>query len=294
MDHHVDDDGRAEHGRHGADADLGRREGRAGDQIAEQAERAAAEEGRRDEDERLGRPEQGFHEVRHGDADKGNRPGERRHAGGQDAREQDQRRAERAQVDAHVLRVHLAQLVGPDGLREEKGQHQRRAAGQHHGPHVLPAHAGERAERPVVQVHDVGIVGEGDDKVGQRRADIADHDAADHEQAHAPDLPGDRQHEAHREHRARERRRDQHCRRGHQPPAEQRDHGDRHRQLRAGRDAEDEGARDGVMKKRLQQIPRDRQSPAEDQRRQQPRQADLQQDPALRELSPALQDRPYF
>ena len=113
-------------------------------------------------------------------------------------------------------------------------------------------------------------------------------------EAHAPDLPGDRQHEAHREHRARERRRDQHCRRGHQPPAEQRDHGDRHRQLRAGRDAEDEGARDGVMKKRLQQIPRDRQSPAEDQRRQQPRQADLQQDPALRELSPALQDRPYF
>lgn len=62
-----------------------------------------------------------------------------------------------------------------------------------------------------MQVHDVGIVGEGDDEIGQRRADIADHDAADHEQAHAPDLPGDRQHEAHREHRARERRRDQHA-----------------------------------------------------------------------------------
>ena len=46
VEHHIDDDRRAEDGCDGADADLGGREGRARDEVAEQAERAAAEESR--------------------------------------------------------------------------------------------------------------------------------------------------------------------------------------------------------------------------------------------------------
>ena len=232
--------------------------------------------------------------MRNRNSHKGDRSGKRRHRGGEDAREHDQRRAERAQVDAHVLRVHLAQLVGPDGLREEKGQHQRRAADQHHGPHVLPAHAGERAERPVVQVHDVGIVRKRDEKIRQRRADIPDHHAADDEQAHPLDLLRDGEHEAHREHRAQKRGQNEPPGGRDDPAAEQHDHRDRDRQLCARGNAEHEGACDGIVEKRLQQISRHRQRAAQQHRRQDPRQADVEQDPALVEIPAAEKDLFYF
>ena len=122
--------------------------------------------------------EQGLHQVRHCDANKGDGAGKGRDAGGQHTGQQDQRRPEGPQGDAHILGVDLAQLVRPDGLGQQEGQQQRDAADNGHSLYVVPAHAGEGAERPVVQIHDAGIVGKGHEKIRQRRADIADHHAA--------------------------------------------------------------------------------------------------------------------
>ena len=85
MDHHVDDDGRAKNGGDGADADLRGGEGRARDEVAEKAEYAAAQKAGRKHDQGLCRMKERFHEMRDGDADKGDGAGEGRHAGGKDA-----------------------------------------------------------------------------------------------------------------------------------------------------------------------------------------------------------------
>ena len=295
MDHHVDDDGCAEHRRDGADAHLRGGEGGTGDEVAEQAEHAAAQKARRDHTERLRRLKEGFHQVRHGDAHKGDGAGKGRDAGGQHAGQQDQRRPERPQRHAHVLGVDLPQLIRPDGLGQQEGQQQRDAADSGHGLYILPAHAGEGAQRPVVQVHDAGIIGKGHEKIRQRRADIADHHAADHQQAHALDPLGDQQHEAHGYHGAHEGRRDENGGGGGLAPAQQRQHGHAHRHLRAGGDTQHEGAGDGVMEKGLQQIAGQGQRPAQDQRRQKPGQTDLHDDLALRKAHiAAQQDPPYL
>ena len=70
-DQHGDDHRRAEQGRHGADGQLHRGKGRAGDVIAEQTEYAAAQEGGRDHQNGLGGLQQHFDEVGHRDAYKG-------------------------------------------------------------------------------------------------------------------------------------------------------------------------------------------------------------------------------
>ena len=295
MDHHVDDDGCAEYRRDGADAHLCGGKGGAGDEVAKQAEHAAAQEAGWNHDERLRRFEQGFHQVRHCDADKGDGASKGRDAGGQHAGQQDKRRTEGPQGDAHVLGVDLAQLVRSDGLGQEKGQQQCDAAYTGHGLYILPAHAGEGSERPVVQVHDAGIVGEGHEKIRQRRADVADHHAADHQQAHALDPLRNQQHEAHGHHGAHERRRDEDGGGGGLAPAQQRQHGHAHRHLRSGGDTQHKGAGDGVVEKGLQQIAGQGQRPAQDQRRQKPGQTDLHDDLALRKVHiAAQQDPPYL
>ena len=55
-----------------------------------------------------------------------------------------------------------------------------------------------------MEIDNVRVVREGDDKVRDRRADIADHDTADDEHGHLVHALRNEQHEAHREHRARE------------------------------------------------------------------------------------------
>ena len=233
--------------------------------------------------------------MRHCDADKGDGASKGRDAGGQHAGQQDKRRTEGPQGDAHVLGVDLAQLVRSDGLGQEKGQQQCDAAYTGHGLYILPAHAGEGSERPVVQVHDARIVGEGHEKIRQRRADVADHHAADHQQAHALDPLRNQQHEAHGHHGAHERRRDEDGGGGGLAPAQQRQHGHAHRHLRSGGDTQHKGAGDGVVEKGLQQIAGQGQRPAQDQRRQKPGQTDLHDDLALRKAHiAAQQDPPYL
>ena len=68
--------------------------GGAGNEVAHQAERAAAEKARRNEQQRLCRVKQRLHQVRYGDADKGDGTCKRGHAGGKNARKENQRRAE--------------------------------------------------------------------------------------------------------------------------------------------------------------------------------------------------------
>ena len=233
--------------------------------------------------------------MRHCDANKGDRAGKGRDAGGQHTGQQDQRRPKSSQGDAHILGVDLTQLVRPDGLGKQEGQQQRDAADNGHSFYVVPAHAGEGAERPVVQIHDAGIVGKGHEEIRQRRADIADHHAADHQQAHALDPLGDQQHEAHGYHSAHEGRRDENGGGGGLATAQQRQHGHAHRHLRAGGDAQHEGACDGVVEEGLQQIAGQGQRPAQDQRRQKPGQTDLHNDLALGKARiAAQQDPPYL
>ena len=233
--------------------------------------------------------------MRHCDANKGDGAGKGRDAGGQHTGQQDQRRPEGPQGDAHILGIDLAQLVRPDGLGKQEGQQQRDAADNGHSLYVVPAHAGEGAERPVVQIHDAGIVGKGHEKIRQCRADIADHHAADHQQAHALDPLGDQQHEAHGYHSSHEGRCDENGGGGGLATAQQHQHGHAHRHLCAGGDAQHEGARDGVVEEGLQQIAGQGQRPAQDQRRQEPGQTDLYDDLALGKANIApQQDPPYL
>ena len=200
--------------------------------------------------------------MRDGDADKGDGAGEGRHAGGKHARKEDERRAEGLEGNAKVLRVHLAQLIGADGLREKENEHERRAADDGHGSDIFPAHAGKRAHRPVMKVYDVGVVCEGDKKIGRRRADVADHHAADDKHAHPLDLLRDGEHKAHGTHRAHKGRRNQNGRRRDKPARKKQNHDDRDAELRARGNAEHKGARDGVMEECLQKIAGDGQRAA--------------------------------
>ena len=233
--------------------------------------------------------------MRHCDANKGDGAGKGRNAGGQHAGQKDQCRPEGPQRHAHILGIDLAQLVRPDGLGEQEGQKQRDAADNGHSLYVVPAHAGEGTERPVVQIHDAGIVGKGHEKICQCRADIADHHAADHQQAHALDPLGDQQHKAHGHHGAHERRRNEDGGGGGLALAQQRQHGHAHRHLCAGGDAQHEGSCDRVVEEGLQQIAGQGQRPAQDQRRQKPGQTDLHDDLALGKACVAAQQNPpYF
>ena len=116
-----------------------------------------------------------------------------------------------------IFCVDLAQLIGADGFGKEKqkGPAPRRRPAPWSGH--FPAHAGKRAHRPVVKVHDIGVVGKGDQKVRRCRADIADHNAAERQHAHVPDLLRHGKDKAHRDHRAQKRHCDQSRRRGGMP-----------------------------------------------------------------------------
>ena len=145
-----------------------------------------------------------------------------------------------------------------------------------------------------MQVHDAGIVGEGHEEIRQRRADVADHHAADHQQAHALDPLGDQQYEAHGHHGAHERRRNENGGGGGLAPAQQRQHGHAYRHLCTGGDTQHEGAGNRVVEKGLQQIAGQGQRPAQDQRRQKPGQPDLYDDLALCKAHIAAQQYPPY
>ena len=217
----------------------------------------------------------------HGDAHKGDGPREGGDAGGQQAGQQNQLHPEPPDVHPHVLGVHLPQLVGPDGLGQQEGQHQRDARHPGHEPHILPGGAGEAAQGPVVEVDDVGIVAEGHHEVGDGGADVADHDAAHHQHGHIPHPPGHEQHKAHGDHGPGEGHRhhshgaDQHA------PAEEGHQRQGHRQLGPRRDAQHKGPRDGVGEKGLEQEAGHRQRAPQDGGGQHPGQADAPDDAPL-------------
>ena len=137
--HHDEDyDGRTEDGRDRADAELGGGKDRARGQIAEQTEYCAAGKARRYLHERLCRAEQPLHQLRNRNADERDRPGERSHAGGEHAREQDERGAEGADIDAHAARAALAELIGAHRLGQQHGEGERDQHDRRHHADIVP------------------------------------------------------------------------------------------------------------------------------------------------------------
>ena len=105
-----------------------------------------------------------------------------------------------------------------------------------------------------MEVDDVGVLRKSDHDVRDGRADIADHDAADDQNAHPLHPPGHSQHKGHRRHGTRKGGYDERRRAGEAPLIEEHHHSEGHGQLGTAGNAHDKRARNGVGKKGLEQI----------------------------------------
>ena len=83
--------------------------------------------------------------MRDGDAHETHGAGKGCHTGAQDAGQQNHCRTEAAEVDAHVLGVGFAELVGAEGLCQKGCQEHGRDDDDGHDVDVLPVGAGEAA-----------------------------------------------------------------------------------------------------------------------------------------------------
>ena len=198
--HHENNDGRAEDCGNGADAQLRGGKKRSGQQIAEQTEYGPAQKTGGQHDQRFCRTKKALDQMRHRNAHEGDGTCKRGDAGGQNAGKQDQRHTEGLDVDTHVLGVNLTHLVCADRLGKKEAQQHGSADHHGHNRHLIPRHTGKAAHRPVVEVDNVGVLGKGHHKIRNRRADIADHHAADHQQGHFFDPLRDQQDKAHGQH----------------------------------------------------------------------------------------------
>ena len=230
----------------------------------------------------LSAPQQVLHKVRHRNAHKGDGTGEGRDAGRQQTGKKNQKHGKAPHRHTHAPGVALSHLVGPHGLRKQKGP--AKTGHNHHSrsADIGPIAAGKAAHGPVVEVHDVGILGKGHHEIRDGGADIADHDAADHENPHLLHPPGHRQHEKHRQHCPDEGREDQGGGAHQQALIQKQHHGQSHRQLGAAGNAHDEGPCDGVREKGLEQVARRAEGSPQKHRHQGPGQPELQKD-AVRE-----------
>ena len=129
-----------------------------------------------------------------------------------------------------------------------------------------------------MKVDDVGVVGKRDHKVSDRRADIADHHAADDEHGHLAHRPGEEEYKAHAEQGPSESRRDHAQGTDLYRTVEGSYHHQRHHQLGARRDAQSKGACDRVVKESLEQIAGQSQRTSQDGSGQRPGKADVQND----------------
>ena len=136
-----------------------------------------------------------------------------------------------------------------------------------------------------MQIHDVRVLREGDEKIGDCTRDVADHDAADQDRRHVLYAFRNQQDEAGRQEGANEGGHDiDGCAGG--PELRQ---GEQHRQrdgqFRAARDAEDVGSGDRIFEEGLEQEAAQRKRAAEDHREADPRQADAPEDGLRHEVT---------
>ena len=165
------------------------------------------------------------------DAHKGDGSREGGDAGGENAGKQNQLYPEPPYVHPHVLGIHLSHLISPNGLGQQKGESQGDKYHPAHDPHIVPAGAGEAAQRPVVEVDDIGVVRKRHREIRDSRADVADHHSADDQHAHLLRPSGQQQNEPHGQHGAHKRAGNQRHGPRRSSTAEQKDHQQRHRQL---------------------------------------------------------------
>ena len=291
--HDPDHDGRAQHGGHRADAQLGGGKYCPGQSIAEQAEGRPAQKTGRDHQYGPRSAKQPLCQVRDRNAHKGDGAGKGGHAGGQHAGQQDQRRPKGPDVHPHAPGAALPQLIGPHGLGQQEASNQRRPDDRQEHPQVGPGHPGKAAHGPVVQVDDVGVAGEGDHKLGDRGAEIPDHHPAYHQQGHLVQPLGQEQHKAHGQHGPCESGQDHPSGAHHHPPGEQAHHSQGDRQLGPGGDPQHKGAGDGVGKEGLEEKAGHRQGAPQQGGGQGPGQAELPDHGGVLPLPPD-QDVPHL
>ena len=104
-----------------------------------------------------------------------------------------------------------------------------------------------------MQVDDVGIVSERYDKIRHSGADITDHNAADDQHRHIPDLSGDQKHKSHGNQRTHESRHNHHRGTRGQAFSQKKDHRQGDRQLGSRRDSQDKRPRNRVVEEGLEQ-----------------------------------------
>ncbi len=140
-----------------------------------------------------------------------------------------------------------------------------------------------------MQVDDVGILGKGHHNIGDGGADVADHDAADDQNAHALHAARHGQHKQHGSHGSGKGSQNQGEGVGEQAAVQKHHHRQRHGQLGPAGNAHDERPGNGVGKKRLQQIPGHRERRPQQHDHDGARQAQLQQDVGGQYILPAAQ-----
>ena len=216
--------------------------------------------------------------MRNRDADERDRSGKRRYTRREHARQQDQHHAERGNIDAHTAGIPLSELVRADRLGQQEHANERHQHHRRHHADIVPGNARKAAHRPVMQVDNIGILSKGNDEIRHRRADIANHHAAHNQQRHLPHALRDEQHKAHREHGSRKGGCYHDGRAEHAPAGQCAYHRQRDRQLSPRGNAQHERPRDRVGEKSLQQKAGDRQRTAEQDGREDTRQANLPHD----------------
>ena len=104
-----------------------------------------------------------------------------------------------------------------------------------------------------MKVYDIGILCKRNHKIRDRRADITDHNAADDQHRHIPDLSGDQKHKSHGNQRTHESRHNHHRRTRGQAFSQKKDHRQGDRQLGSRRDSQDKRPRNRVVEESLEQ-----------------------------------------
>ena len=157
-------------------------------------------------------------------------------------------------MDPHAFCIGLSHLVRSHRLRKKEYGCR---GGKHHQAHdcrILPGNAGKTALGPVMQIHDICIVGKGHQDVRSCRADIADHGTAKDQPRRLLHSSRHKEHQSHGGQGSSKGRQDHGRRRHPDGMAQGKHHKACHQKLCPGGDPQDKGACNGIPEKGLEKI----------------------------------------
>ena len=84
--------------------------------------------------------------MRHSDPHEGDRPCKSSHTGRKNTGKKDQKYPESLDINSHILRVSLPQLIGADRFLHKKYDHHSKKYHSSHSLHIPPGHTGKATQ----------------------------------------------------------------------------------------------------------------------------------------------------